>query len=166
VTKPSNSNRVSTDSNHMFMYGHVVCCDNTYPFVEPMGSFARIGPNNSIGRFGIFLQMEGKSRFESERERLRRQFKLVRTKTRLSLTLSDLRPASERMREETVVYEQEESVSHGGGKHRILAELARVEQEVAFLEVAKLTRISFKFRRRSLVDSSIILFRSIVTTIR
>jgi hypothetical protein len=70
------------------------------------------------------------------------------------------------MREETVVYEQEESVSHGGGKHRILAELARVEQEVAFLEVAKLTRISFKFRRRSLVDSSIILFRSIVTTIR
>ncbi|ANM63533.1 putative protein [Arabidopsis thaliana] len=78
--------------------------------------------------------MEGKSRFESERERLRRQFKLVRTKTRLSLTLSDLRPASERMREETVVYEQEESVSHGGGKHRILAELARVEQEVAFLE--------------------------------
>ncbi|CAE6082078.1 unnamed protein product [Arabidopsis arenosa] len=37
--------------------------------------------------------------------------------------------------EETAVYEQEEPVSlGGGGKHRILAELARVEQEVVFLE--------------------------------
>ncbi|CAH2062957.1 unnamed protein product [Thlaspi arvense] len=57
---------------------------------------------------------------------------------------------------ETVVYEQD-AVSFGGdarGKHRILAELGRVEQEVRFLEVSNISFRNSHFRCGNLILST------------
>lgn len=99
-----------------------------------------MGPFTSIGLFGLIVlstvkatktpNFSANGREKGERD-FRRQFKPVRTQS-----LSDgVRSAtSERMR--IGDSQEEEPVSlGGGGKHRILAELARVEQEVVFLEV-------------------------------